>query len=77
MGHTGTERLILRPVPGEELPECRMTFPGGPAMTQERRFLDALTQVIGLEIGPDGAVILRGPSSPLVTARAAIDGSAP
>lgn len=46
-------------------------------MTQERRFFDALTKVIGFDIGPDGALILRGPSGPLVTARAETDGSAP
>lgn len=46
-------------------------------MAQERRFLDTLTQVISFDIGPDGALILRGPSGPLVTARAATDGSAP
>ena len=46
-------------------------------MTQERRFFDALTEVTGFDIGADGALILRGPSGPLFTARAVNDGSAP
>ncbi|WP_322892747.1 MULTISPECIES: META domain-containing protein [unclassified Yoonia] len=47
------------------------------AMAQERRFLDALAQVTGFEIAPDGALILHGMSGPLIRAQATTAGSAP
>jgi heat shock protein HslJ/uncharacterized lipoprotein YbaY len=46
-------------------------------MAQERRLFEALEQVIGFDIDATGALVLRGPEGPLVTARAATDGSAP
>jgi heat shock protein HslJ len=46
-------------------------------MAQERRFFDALAGVTGFDIDETGALILRGAEGPLVTARAATDGSAP
>lgn len=46
-------------------------------MTQEQRFFSALSEVSGFDIDETGALILRGPSGPLVLARAATDGSAP
>jgi heat shock protein HslJ len=46
-------------------------------MTQERRFFDALAEVSRFDIDATGALILHGPGGPLVTARAATDGSAP
>lgn len=46
-------------------------------MAQEQRLFGALEEVIGFDIDDTGALVLRGPSGPLVTARAATDGSAP
>jgi heat shock protein HslJ len=46
-------------------------------MTQERRFFDALAEVSRFDIDDTAALILIGPAGPLVTARAATDGSAP
>lgn len=46
-------------------------------MSQERRFFDALAEVSRFDIDEAGALILHGPGGPLVTARAARDGSAP
>lgn len=46
-------------------------------MAQERRFFDALAEFSRLDIDASGALILHGPGGPLVTARAATDGSAP
>jgi heat shock protein HslJ len=46
-------------------------------MGQERRLFDTLEQVIGFDIDETGALILLGPTGPLLTARAATDGSAP
>jgi heat shock protein HslJ len=46
-------------------------------MAQESRFFDALGEVIGFDMDDTGALVLRGASGPLVTARAATDGSDP
>jgi heat shock protein HslJ len=46
-------------------------------MAQERRFFDALAGVTGFDIDETGTLVLRGAEGPLVTARAATDGSAP
>lgn len=46
-------------------------------MMQERRFFGALAEVSRFDIDDTGALVLLGPDGPLVTARAATDGSAP
>jgi heat shock protein HslJ len=46
-------------------------------MAQERRMLDALAEVYAFDIDDTGALLLFGPSGPVITARAATDGSDP
>jgi heat shock protein HslJ len=46
-------------------------------MAQERRMLDALAEVYAFDIDDTGALLLIGPSGPVITARAATDGSDP
>jgi heat shock protein HslJ len=49
----------------------------GPAMAQERQFFAALAQVTGFDIDDTGGLVLLGIDGPVITARAATDGSAP
>ncbi|WP_019955735.1 META domain-containing protein [Yoonia vestfoldensis] len=49
----------------------------GQVMAQERLFFAALAQVTGYDIDDGGALVLLGPDGPVITARAATDGSAP
>ncbi len=46
-------------------------------MDQERRMFDALAGVYAFDIDDTGALVLIGPPGPIITARAATDGSAP
>ncbi|MBF9059926.1 META domain-containing protein [Rhodobacterales bacterium HKCCSP123] len=46
-------------------------------MDQERRMFDAMAEVYAFDIDDSGALILFGPSGPVITARAATDGSQP
>ncbi len=46
-------------------------------MTQERRFFEVLAQVTGFDIDETGALVLQAAGQPILTLRAATDGSAP
>lgn len=46
-------------------------------MSQEQRVFAAMEQVTGFDIDETGALVLRGPGGPLITARAATDGGDP
>lgn len=54
-----------------------MMMCNGPVMAQERLFFAAIAQVTGFDIDDNGALLLMGPEGPVITARAATDGSAP
>lgn len=54
-----------------------MMMCNGPAMAQERQFFAAIAQVTGFDIDDSGALVLLGKEAPVITARAATDGSAP
>jgi heat shock protein HslJ/membrane-bound inhibitor of C-type lysozyme len=58
--------------PGTTMMACHDALMG-----QERGFFHALDAVIGFDIDDTGALLLRGPTSVMITARAATDGSAP
>jgi heat shock protein HslJ len=50
---------------------------GHQVMAQERLFFAALAHVAGYDIDESGLMVLRGHDGPVITARAATDGSAP
>jgi heat shock protein HslJ len=52
---------------GEGVASTMMACPD-PIMAQERALFDALSQVTGFDIGPDGALILHGVDGPLLSA---------
>ncbi|WP_322892043.1 MULTISPECIES: META domain-containing protein [unclassified Yoonia] len=54
-----------------------MMMCNGPVMAQERLFFAAIAQVTGFDLDDSGALLLMGPEGPVITARAATDGSAP
>lgn len=52
---------------GDGVASTMMACPD-PIMAQEAALFDALAKVTGFDIGADGALILRGPDGPLITA---------
>ena len=74
--YTGTATLTGEGLNLGAIAGTMMACPEG-IMLQEQRLFGALEAVTGFDLDDSGALVLRGPDGPLITARAAPGGSAP